>query len=119
MARYFKKFFICLSITFSTIIILTLAFTTFNYLNLISTKVLNVIKILIPLFSAILGSYFFGKKAKKNGWLEGIKFGSALFIIFIIIDIILDSLSKRSIIFCIIVMFCAILGSIVGINKKE
>lgn len=119
MYCYLKRFFICLGICFGSIIILSFIFTFLNYFNIMGTKAANVTKVLIPLFSAMLGSYFFGKKAKKNGWLEGVKFGGCLFIIFLLIDIILQGFSYRSLIFYVVIMFSAILGSIAGINKKE
>lgn len=119
MYCYLKRFLICLGICFGSIIILSFIFTLLNYFNIMGTKIVNVIKVLIPLFSAMVGSYFFGKKAKKNGWLEGVKFGACLFVIFLLIDIILQEFTYRGLIFYVVIMFSAILGSIVGINKKE
>lgn len=118
--NYLKKLGKGLLISISTIFILTFIFTLFNYFNIINTSVLNVFKIIIPLFSLALGGFFIGKNTSKNGWLEGIKLG-IIIVLFILIGnlIIMKNLNMKDFVFYALLIICSILGSMFGINKKK
>ena len=94
--------------------------TILNYFGLLNNNVLKILSILLVSFSMTLGGFFTGKKANKKGYLEGIKFGSILIIIFVMLNLLLfkNSFSLINILYYIILLFCSMLGSMIGIQKK-
>lgn len=98
--------------------ILTLIITILNYFNILNYKIINIIKLLIPLISMFIGGYKIGNNSEKKGWLEGIKFSLITSILFLIITIILKKLKLEYLIYLIIITTSTTLGSIIGINKK-
>ncbi|MDD4282800.1 MAG: TIGR04086 family membrane protein, partial [Bacilli bacterium] len=71
-----------------TILVLTLIITTFNYFNLISYKVVSILKIIIPVIAFIIGGFIIGKRSVSKGWLAGLKLG----LIFIIVLLLFNTL---------------------------
>ena len=117
--KYLKKLSKSIVITLISVIILTFLFTFLNFFNFISTKTLNIIKIIIPIFSLALGGYIIGTKSHKNGWLEGLKFGVITVVLFIIIAVIIQQkIEIKNLIFYILLILSSTLGSMIGINKK-
>ena len=105
--------------TFSILIISTFIFSCLYYINFIGSKVLTVIKIIIPIISLFIGSIIIGKQSSKKGWFEGIKFGG-IFIIFLILFNYLalrNNLEVKSIIYYLILLITSCFGSMIGITK--
>ena len=69
----------------------------------------------------IIGGIYIGKNSDKKGFLEGMKIGIAVIIILFIFSYLAfdKSFSISSLFFYIIILISAILGSILGINKKS
>jgi len=107
--------------SFSIIIILTFIITFFNYFNIIGSKLLTVFKILIIMISMFIGGFIIGKNSKQKGWLEGIKLGLIITVIFVLFKYL--GLNQKFIVTNIIYYFILIvsctLGSMIGINKKK
>lgn len=106
--------------TFVFIFVLTLIITLLNYVDLFGTKLTNVFKIIIPLFSILIGSILIGKKSINKGWLAGLKFSIIyLFITFLLNYLGFDKEYKLiDLISILLVIITSILGSIIGINRK-
>jgi len=103
-----------------SIILLTFLFTMLNYFNIINNNILNIMKIIIPLFSLALSGFIIGKNSLKNGWLEGLKLGIIIIILIFIINLIfIHDINSRNIVFYLLLLLSSILGSMFGINKKK
>ena len=94
-----------------------LIISTFNLFGLqINKVVLTVISSLIMLISGFL----IGKKSTKKGYVSGAILG-LIFILFLMFIGLFWGIkfSFGRIIYYLILILCAILGSIIGINKKK
>jgi len=115
--KYLKSFlFILISILLLSILIGTL-----SYFNILGTNVVKIFEIIAIIISMIIGGIYLGKNSDKKGFLEGIKIGIAMIIILFIFGYLAfdKSFSISSLFFYIIILISAILGSILGINKKS
>ena len=101
-------------------ILLTFLFTILNYFNIINNNIMNIIKIIIPLFALALSGFIVGKNALKNGWLEGIKIGMIIITLIILINLIfIRDINSRNFVFYLLLLLSSTLGSMFGINKKK
>ena len=104
-----------LSITISIFII-----TSFYYFNIVNSTTMSYLKIITILINIYIHSYLIGKKASKKGYLEGIKFSISLILFFIILSLItLTPIKINAIIYYLIIIITAMLGSSMGINKAK
>ena len=100
-------------------IIFSLLLTIFNYFNIINYQILNIGKIIIPILTLMFAGLLMGKKANKNGWLEGLKISLIIILILIITTVIMNEFSYKKLTFFIILIISGIFGSILGINTKN
>ena len=124
--KYLKTLSKALLFTIIFFIFLTLLLTIFNYFNIINYQILNIGKIIIPILTLMFGGLLMGKKASKNGWLEGLKISLIIIIILIIITLILiiitliiNEFSPKKLTYFLILIISGIFGSILGINTKN
>lgn len=104
-------------ILFSSVILISL----FNLINLFSADFWYIINmILVILFFFVLGIRS-GKKAAKRGFLSGLKIGFITSMVFFLLYIIFFgfNIHLKTILYYTILIISSILGSMVGINKKE
>ena len=87
-------------------------------MNFNTTSILFIILMIIIFL--IMG-YQFGKKANKKGYIEGLKIGLCLILVLIFINLIFynSNFSLERIIYYIVLILSSIMGSMLGINKKE
>lgn len=102
------------------ILLITFIITLFNYIGLLPSKIINIIKLTIPFIILFIFAYKLGKNANTKGYLEGIKI-SLLYILFSIIYSLLtkNNINYINFIFYMILIITSTLGSILGINKKS
>lgn len=118
--KYLKKLGISLLFIIASLLILTFLFTTLNYFNIINSKIMNIAKIVIPLFSLALGGFILGKNANKNGWLEGLKIGLIIITLIAIGNLIfIKNINAKDTIFYLLLLISSIFGSMFGINMKK
>ncbi len=118
--KYIKKLLISVLIAILSILILTFLFTFFNYFNIINNKLSTIIKIIIPIFSLAAAGYIIGKKTNKNGWLEGLKLGSIIIILIIIISLLLNQkIEIKNLIFYLLLVLSSTFGTMIGINCNK
>ncbi len=88
----------------------------FNYFNIISDKVMNVLKMILILGIFIFGGFYLSKRSKKRGFLEGIKIGLIVCIFFLLITLLgfNSSFEFRSIIYYLILIVASMTGGIIG-----
>ena len=101
------------------LLIINLFLTIISYFNLIGNKVINVLCFLLPLVLVIVNSYMLGRKSEKKGFLEGLKFGGIISLVFLLITFIGHEFSFRVLIYYLVIIVGSIMGSTVGINNKE
>jgi len=107
--------------TLLSIIISTIIITLLNYFSIISTNILNIISVIIIMLSLFIGGYLTGKQANKKGYLEGIKFGTIMLIIILLLNLFIfkNKFTLISILYYILLMFSSIFGSTIGIQRKK
>lgn len=116
--KYLKKLSLNILYTIIFFITLTLLLTTFNYFNIINYQTLAICKIIIPILSMFFGGLLMGKKASKNGWLEGLKISLIIIAILTIFTLIIGKFTPKILTFFLILILSGIFGSIIGINKN-
>ena len=107
-------------LTFFIIIITgTLVITIFNYFNILSSNIISIMRLILPVIAIFISSYKLGKVSDKKGYLEGLKFGGIVILIFTILVILLDKLELRSLIYYLILLLTSVMSSMIGINRKK
>ena len=107
-------------VSFFIILILgTLVITILNYFNIMGNKIIYIIKFILQIIAMFISSYKLGKASEKQGYLEGLKLGGIIILIFMVMIIILDSLELKSIFYYLILLLTSIMGSMIGINRKK
>ena len=97
-------------IVISSLLIINLFLTIFSYFNLFSTKVIDIMGFVLMLVFLFISSYILGTKSKKNGYLEGLKFGGIIVLIFILLVILLDKFLLKSLIYYVILILTRFTG---------
>ncbi len=118
--NYLKKLLFSTFITIISLILLVFIITIFNYFNITNTKVSNILLLIIPIISLIIGGVYIGKNTVKRGFLEGIKLGIIFSLIILIINLILkENINLKDLVFYLILISSSTFGSMIGINKKS
>lgn len=102
------------------ILFLTFILTLFSYFNILSSKVVSIFKILIPIISLFIGGFYLGKRSNKKGWFEGLKLGLIFLILLVIFEFLALNINfeVKNILYYLIILASTSFGSIVGINKN-
>lgn len=101
------------------VIIGTVIITLFHYFSIFSVGVIKVLKMILAIAGVFISSFILGRKCSKKGYLEGLKFGAVIIVILLIMNLIFNSLSYKSIIFFVIILISSMLGSMVGITRHK
>ena len=118
--NYLKKLGKALLTTFLSLLIGIIIITMLNYFNIIGINISNISKILIIVISIFLGGFTLGKLSIKKGYLEGLKYGFIITIMFFLLNLIITKNIKiRLIILYIIINITSILGSMFGILNNK
>lgn len=115
MFKYLKSSIYTLCILLGSTIIITIL----NYFNILMGNVLKITELLIPIISIFIGSYILGKSSNNKGYIEGLKYGIAWIILFLIINLISKNFTYLSLIYYLILIIIAIVSSIIGINRRK
>ena len=119
--NYLKKLGISMIYILSFILGLTFIFTLLNYIGILNNTAINIIKIIIPILSMLIGGFVIGKKTGKKGWLEGLKLSLIFLIILTLFNYLglKSNLSLKVFIYYLILIISTIFGSIIGVNKYK
>ena len=115
MFKYLKSSIYTLCILIGSTIIITIL----NYFNILMGDILKITELLIPIISIFIGSYILGKNSNNKGYIEGLKYGMAWIILFLIINLISKNFTYLSLIYYLILIIIAIVSSIIGINRRK
>lgn len=115
LIKYGKR----LAWTILSLIICLAIITTLYYFNIISSNTFKILQIITLLIIILINSFILGKSSDKKGFLEGIKFGGLLVILFFILSLITKSpLKLKFLLYDLIIIITSILGATIGINKR-
>ena len=119
LMRSIKKISNCFLFHSITIIIIYSFFTLLYYFNFIDFSLFSILKLLTIMISFLIIGFILGNKVNKKGYVQGIRYGLIWICFLFFTAIILHKFQLKSIIFYFIILFCSILGSVFGINKKK
>ena len=119
--KYLKIFSRSLLYISVSILLFTMIITILSYFNIISEKTSNFFLMIFSSISLIIGGFILGKSTKNKRWLEGLKLGFSVTILFILFSILILKYNYKisSFIYYVILIVSSIFGSILGIKKKE
>ena len=119
--KYLKNIVICLGLVLAIMFIFTFFITVLNYFNIMNESITTVFKMIIPILSLFVSGIVMGKNSTKKGWLEGLKLGVLICILLFLFNILglRNNFKINNILFYIILTFSSIIGSMIGISKKN
>ena len=107
-------------IILSSLLIVSILITIFNYFDFISNHVLNVLEFILLIITFFIGGFLTGENSPKKGWLEGFKFSLVFIILFIFLNIfIYHNLKISTFLYYLILIISSIFGSMIGIFVKK
>ena len=103
------------------VLILNFILSLLYYFNLIGSGIINYLKLFVATISMLIGGIYIGRRTIKNGWLEGLKVGAEVIVLFFIVSYLAfdKGINIKTIIYYFILIAASILGSMIGINKKK
>lgn len=103
------------------ILILNVIISILYYFNIINDNVINYLKLLVAAISMLIGGIYIGRESNQKGWLEGIKVGLIVIILFFIISYLAfdQGMNIKTLIYYFILLASSTLGGMIGINKKK
>lgn len=118
--KFIKKLGVSLLYMTLPLFVILFLLTLLNYIGVINYKVLNITRFILLILSILIGGYKFGSNSNSKGWLEGLKLGLIITIIFIIINYLVMGITFniKHIVYFGVILGSSILGSILGINIK-
>ena len=114
---FFKNISRSILYTISSIIILTIILTIFNYFSILNGTIVKVFKVINLIISILIGSTLIGKRSNSKGWLEGLKFGLIMSIIIFIFNFL--GLDRLDYLTYIVIILTSIIGGMFGISLKK
>lgn len=119
--NYFKNLGMSFLYVIVSMTILILIMTLLSYFNILKDSGTTFMKIIIPIISLFIGGFTLGKKASKKGWLEGIKIGAICCVFIVLFNFLAysHSFEVKNLLYYLILIVSSILGSMIGINKKQ
>lgn len=107
--------------TFLLFLICTLLLTILNYTGILTGNTLNVFSTIFLFISILYGGILTGRKANRKGYFEGIKFGSIIMILILLINLLIfkNKFHLISILYYLSIIFISMIGSIIGISKRK
>ena len=107
--------------TFLLFLICTLFLTILNYTGILTGNTLNIFSTILLFISIFIGGILTGRKANRKGYIEGIKFGTIIMVMILLINLLIfkNKFHLISILYYLLIIFISMVGSIVGIAKKK
>ena len=68
------------------VLILNFILSLLYYFNLIGSGIINYLKLFVATISMLIGGIYIGRRTSKNGWLEGLKVGAEVIVLFFIVS---------------------------------
>ncbi len=92
-----------------------------NYFQIFYTKGMDLWIFLGMILVLFFIGFYWGKKAEKKGYLEGIKIGTCLIFLLIVINLLFyrTGFSFERLLYYLVLILSSTFGSMVGINGKQ
>ena len=116
MKKIFNKFKIY--IVFIGIILFSTLFLSLLNLIGITKSITNILGIIIFIMTYFITGFIKGKNSNEKGYLQGLKTGTILCLILLLLSVFNLSFSYKTIIYYLILILSSIFGATLGINKK-
>lgn len=102
-------------------LILNVFVSLLYYFSIIPTSGICYFKLGMIALSMLVGGIYIGSKTTKKGWLEGLKVGLEVIVLFFIIGYLaFDSgIGIKTLLYYFILLMSSMLGSMIGINYKK
>lgn len=114
-----KKIGKCYLIMMPFFIITTFLITILSYFDVINQTLTNILKLLVPIFTIIIGSFKIGKLSTKKGYMQGLYLGLSFILLFILINLIIfKTFNIKALVYYLILILTSTLGAMLGISKK-
>lgn len=119
--KYLKNLGFAFIYILSSMLILTFIVTLLSFANVMNDKVTSIFKIAIPIIGLLIGGFYMGKRARKSGYLEGLKLGGIFSLCLLIFNFLAfnSSFKVKYLLFYLILIATSVLGSMIGINRKK
>ena len=106
---------------FLTIIVGIFIFTIFNYFNIFSDKVTNILKMILIIGTFIFSGYYLSKRSKGRGFLEGLKIGGIISVFFLLTAWlgINSSFEWKNLVYYLILIISAMAGGVIAKQGKQ
>ncbi len=115
-----KKYSFRFLYTILSLLLCFLILTALYHFNIISNPTYRIFKLAILLINILISGMILGKKAMNKGYLEGIKLGAFIILLFLFSTLLTgQELKLKLLLYDGIIMTTAILGGMIGINKKK
>jgi len=117
----YMKYLKALIYIFIPILALNLIISLLHYFNVLGNGIIDYLTLFIAAISMLIGGIYIGSKTTKKGWLEGLKIGLIVIIIFFIIGYLAfdEGVIIKTLIYYFILLISSVLGSMIGINKRR
>ena len=115
--KYLKAFLIVISTT----ILVNIFLSSLCYFDIIRNTTNSVLKLLSILIFSFISGIYIGIKSNNKGYLEGIKVGLITILFMILLSYLgfNDNFNMIKILYYFLILLVTIIGSVIGINKKE
>lgn len=115
-----KKYFKPSVFFFSTVLIYILILSSLHHSGLLALAKISTVNFVIMAVLSFVGGLVLGKKASKNGYLEGLKFGGILaFILFILNVLFYRHFDLYVVLYYLVLLVSSVIGSMIGINIRH
>ena len=116
----YVKYLKALLYIFIPLFIFNIVLSILYYFDVIEGNTLNILNLVITIISVIIGGIYIGNKAEKKGYLEGLKLGFIISLIFLLMNfIIFKGLNTKSLIYYLALILISTFGSMIGISTRK
>lgn len=114
-----KKYSFRFLYTILSLLLCLLILTALYHFDIISNNTYRIFKLILLLTNILVSGIILGKKAVNKGYLEGIKLGTFIIFLFLFVTLLTgQEIKLKLLLYDAIIMITAILGGMIGINKK-
>ena len=113
------NFIISLFMNLFELLLVLLLLTVLNYYQLLPDGFYSFLKLMALLCTVFIQSFSLGKKTKKKGYLEGIKYGILLILILFLVTVLFSKWQIRTLLYYLLILSTSTLGSMIGISFKK
>lgn len=101
-------------------LLLLLITTILSYCNIINNNILTICKLLVPIISISIGSFYLGKNNTQKGYISGILLGLSIVGLILLINLLFyHNIIIKQIVYYSIFLISSIFSSMLGVTRKK